>query len=717
MAVLYAVAAWLIMQVAEVLIDLAKLPDWIGTTTLWLLAIGFPIALIFSWFYELTPEGMKLDNDVDAAESTRRVSDRRLSFLVISLLCAAVILFAYDKWWIPGPPERSVAVIPFMNIGGNPDNDYLVDGITETLRNTVAQLPGLKVPGRTSSFHNKGQGMGVREIAAQLDVANVLEGSVQVVDNKLRVVAQLVDAKTGFQRWGGTFDRDMSNIFTVQDEIVKSVTDAMQVTLSGKGAVKIEPVGTDNVAAYDNYLQGMQHLHKHGNTDLLQAEISFRAALARDPDFYEASVQRASTYMQQASIGEITVADAIEKAAPLVKKLRKERPDDGLALILEIAIQYARAKVQGDGSFDLDKHLAELSTAVERTPNEAGLYVAIGDYLRDAGRPDEFAEWVERGIVVDPLNWGLHMRRGGYLLFGRGDLDGAEAAFTKVLELNPDNPGTLDRIGSIHFQRKQFDQWFAFARKGMDLNPLDAEIPGGFAIALSWFELNDEADKYLQRATEISPDNAIVRYAKLYRLLLGDDGRARDLSKSLLQADIENRFYMYWGSAIVFVSTMVELGETDKALAVLEDMQPGVTSPDFMPKNDKQWVLQYVAVLALAQSQSREDTLTLLDEVVPRWDQDFPHWRVSGPNLEGRNNSWKVVPIEMARGNTRRAIEQAVENLADVEDVMRFRHLYFWKALAQEPAVAARLEELEAEAKKGGKDIWAYIEGNDLQLD
>ena len=215
MLVLYVVAAWLIMQVAEVIIALANLPDWIGPGILGLLAVGFPIALAFSWFYELTPEGMKLEKDIDPAESTTHVTGRRLDFLVISLLCAAVILFAYDKWWIGDPPEKSVAVLPFINLSGNPDNEYLSNGLTETLLHALAQLPDLKVPARTSSFYFKGQGIDVREVAAQLGVSNILEGSVQRDGDKLRIVAQLIEAETGFHLWSETYDRNMNNIFAV----------------------------------------------------------------------------------------------------------------------------------------------------------------------------------------------------------------------------------------------------------------------------------------------------------------------------------------------------------------------------------------------------------------------------------------------------------------------------------------------------------------------
>jgi tetratricopeptide (TPR) repeat protein len=584
--------------------------------------------------------------------------------------------------------------------------------------NALAQLPGLKVPAQTSSFYFKDKDIDAREIGAQLGVAYLVQGSVQRAGNKLRIVAQLIEAETGYQLWSEPYDRDIGNIFAVLDEVATMVARKMQVTLPGGGG-KIETVGTDNVAAFDWYLKGMEQKNKKSNTNLLQAEISFRQALANDPDFFEARLERAFTYLAQGNFGEITSAEANEKLIPLLDRLQEERPDNGLVLILAIAVQYNRAEIQGDGSFKLDKHLAELSAAIERTPNEARLYVAIANYLRDAGRPDEFAEWVERGIVVDPLNWALHMRRGGYLLFGRGDLDGAEAAFAKAMELNPDNPSALSRIGSIHFPRKQFAQWFEFSRKGMDLGPLDAEFPGGFAIGLSWFGLIDEADKYLQRAIGIAPDNAFVRQAKLYHLLMKDQVQARDLSEDMLRDDIEDRFDTYWWAAIVFVSTMTELGETGEALKVLEELQPEVTSPGFVAENTKQQALQYVAVLALAQTQSSEDTLKLLDAVVRRWDRNqvLQRWRLSGPKFEGRYNAWKVVPIEMARGNTKRAIELALENLADVEEVMRFRHLYFWKELAQEPEVAARLRELEVEAKKGGEAIWDFIVENDLQLD
>ncbi|MCZ6826123.1 MAG: adenylyl cyclase, partial [Gammaproteobacteria bacterium] len=225
MAVLYMVAAWLIMQVTEVLITLANLPHWIGPTIIWLLAIGFPISLIFSWFYELTPEGISLEKDIDPEQSITHVTGRRLDFIIISMLIAAVILFAYDKWWTRGPPEKSIAVLPFMNMSDDPEQEYFSDGISEELLNVLAKIPGLRVVARSSSFQFKGENRDIIDIGQQLNVAHVLEGSVRRAGGQLRITAQLIDASNGFHLWSETYDRELVNIFAVQDEIAAAIGD------------------------------------------------------------------------------------------------------------------------------------------------------------------------------------------------------------------------------------------------------------------------------------------------------------------------------------------------------------------------------------------------------------------------------------------------------------------------------------------------------------
>jgi TolB-like protein len=205
MAVLYVVAAWLIMQVAGVLIDLGSLPEWIGPIVLPLLVIGFPIALILSWFYEITPEGISLEKNVEAAESITHVTGRRIDFIVIALLCAAVIVFAYDKWWVGPPPEKSIAVLAFENMSGDPDQEYLSDGISEELLNLLAKIPELDVRARSSAFSFKGKNVAIPTIAQQLNVAYVLEGSVRKAGSRVRITAQLIEASSDSHLWSESF--------------------------------------------------------------------------------------------------------------------------------------------------------------------------------------------------------------------------------------------------------------------------------------------------------------------------------------------------------------------------------------------------------------------------------------------------------------------------------------------------------------------------------
>ena len=213
MVVLYVVAAWLIMQVAEVLIGLAKLPDWIGPATLGLLALGFPIALIFSWFYELTPEGISLEKDVHPAESITHITGRRLDFLVISLLCAAVILFAWHTWWPFTATEldrqktgleteiaiysNSIAVLPFLNIDGSAKTRAFSTGLAEDLLNRLATIPNLRVSARGDSF-SLAANTASDVVRERLRVAYYLEGSVRLVQDRLRVVIQLINSEDGF---------------------------------------------------------------------------------------------------------------------------------------------------------------------------------------------------------------------------------------------------------------------------------------------------------------------------------------------------------------------------------------------------------------------------------------------------------------------------------------------------------------------------------------
>lgn len=715
-AVAYLAVSWLLIQIAETIFPLFEFPDSAARTVVILVAILFVPTLIFSWFFELTPGGFVRDKDLDRDVTSSTQPGRKFDFTIIGLLSVALIYFVSTHDWneedgtgVFSFPEKSVAVLPFVNMSGNPDNEYFSDGLTETLLHTLAQLPGLKVSARTSAFFYKGQDIDIREVAENLGVQHVLKGSVQREGNKVRIVAQLIEAETGFHLWSQTYDREMTDIFAVQDDIALSVAAAMKVTLAGgigQGGSKIESVGTHNVAAYEKYLQGLQQKNIFNNTSLLLAKISFESALALDPDFFEARLELAHTYQPLGAFGVITQSDADAHVSSLLNRLREERPEDLDVLVLN-------ALHQGVDAIDVEKLLTKLQAAAEESPSDAP-YKDIARLLDKTSRPEEAFEWRGRGLVVDPNDWQLHFHRAAYMR-KNDDLDGAEAAFARAIELNPDNPMLLDEAAIVASRRGDYAQWFAMTRSAMEADPLAYDFWPYIAIQLYTLGLMDEGDRYLQRGIEIAPDRDFTRAGQLYRLMLQDDYEgARNLSETMLRDKLANQVGIYRIAALVFVSTMIELDRTTEALAFFEQLVPGVTSPSFWFADYKEAAIQFYAALALAGTPANEEILRALDKYVAGAEQAYPRWE-GLPDMKTQ--------LALAHGNMDMAVENALEDLDGRRFLLetwdwplRYQHIYFFKELAKEPLVAERLRELEAEAKKGGEDIWAYIVEHDLQL-
>ncbi len=398
MVVLYALAAWVIMQVAEVLIDLAKLPDWIGTTTLGLLAVGFPIALIFSWFYEITPQGISLEKDVDPEESITHVTGRRLEFIVISLLCAGLILFAYDKWWIGPPPEKSIAVLAFTNMSGDPDQEYFSDGISEELLNVLAQIPELRVISRSSSFSFKGKDIAIPTVAKQLNVAHVLEGSVRKMGNRVRITAQLIEARSDSHLWSESFDREFDDIFAVQEEIAAAISDALKVKLALVAGEAVQPtvIKAANTAAYDAYLQGRESIHHRGREAMEDAVHHLERSLRLDNDFAPAHAQLAIATMLLTGYVASPREEARRIGAAHLDRAQELQPD-----LAEAHLGRALLAYYADDDESAIEH-AQKALAVN--PN----YIAAMDRLHSSlgrlGRYEAAHTVLEQMLVTDPLS-------------------------------------------------------------------------------------------------------------------------------------------------------------------------------------------------------------------------------------------------------------------------------------------------------------------------
>ncbi len=443
MAVLYGVAAWLIVQVAEVLIDLAKLPDWIGTITLWLLAVGFPIALIFSWFYEITPEGISLEKDVDLAESITHVTGRRLDFIVISLLCAAVILFAYDKWWMGGRPEHSIAVLPFENMSSDPEQEYFSDGISEELLNVLSKLPGLRVVARTSSFQFKGENRDIIDIGRQLNAAFILEGSVRKAGPQVRITTQLINASNGFHLWSETYDRELENIFAVQDEISAAIVESLKEHLGLQVEAAPRVIAAANIEAHDAYLRGHHLVVQRSPAALEGAVREFGKAIALDPDYALAHAELAMATLLLPGYGNLTDIEAIARAAPHAERAMTLDPSLSEAHAATGFLLWQKGNVE--------EALTHFEQAIQINPNYAVVYNWMANLLGGRfGRYEEAFAMRETALRLDPLSIPA---LGNYIssLIVRNRLAEAERELEKFASIRPSGyaraRGTMTSLG------------------------------------------------------------------------------------------------------------------------------------------------------------------------------------------------------------------------------------------------------------------------------
>jgi TolB-like protein/Tfp pilus assembly protein PilF len=426
MAVLYVVSAWLILQVVEVLMGLAPMPEWIGRAVLAILAIGLPIALIFSWFFELTPEGMSLEKDVEAAESITHVAGRRGDFIIIALLCAAVLLCAYDKWWISPPPEKSIAVLAFENMSGAPDHDYFSDGISEEILNLLAQLPELTVISRPSSFSFKDKEVPIPAIAEQLNVAHVLEGSVRRVGDRVRITAQLIEARSDAQLWSQTYDREVDDIFAVQDEIAAAISDALKVKLAVVADGKVVPaaIKAASAEAYNAYLQGRELIHSRVTDDLQEAIRHLERSVSLDNRFAPAHAQLAIATLLYHGYsheeGRRTAERHLDRAQVLEPDLAEAHAGRALLALKN----------------DPESTIRHAENALAANPNfiDAMNWLSYG--LRRVGRFDEADSIFERMLVTDPLSIVTRIRYANGLM-SRGRYAEAHAVADRIIVQSP----------------------------------------------------------------------------------------------------------------------------------------------------------------------------------------------------------------------------------------------------------------------------------------
>lgn len=453
MAGLYLIGAWLVVQVAETLLPAFDVPAWVLRATIILLAIGFVPALIFAWIFELTPQGLKRDEDVAPGESIAPQTAQRMNRVIIAMLILALGYFAIDKFLLAPQrsttpaqtasthgdnasdavpdlnDDKSIAVLPFTNMSGNADQDYFSDGMTEELLNVLAKVPQLKVVARTSVFEFKGKGGDVREIGRKLGVGHIVEGSVRRDGQEVRVTAQMVRVADGFHVWSESYDRKLESVFALQDEIAGQIsaqlTESLGVAPALKARTPIEP------AAYDEYLKGRALIRQR--TNLPGAVEHLKAAVAIAPEFADGWSSLSLAFDVMYWYQPMVKADAIEwlaQSADAAMRAQALAPES--ASTLHMLGNVARER------FDYVTAEEFYLRSISVDSSNPDVLEDYAELLYQVGRIQDSAEAARKTVELDPyfiVGW---MR----LFDALSALDlreGAEHALKRMRELNPDN--------------------------------------------------------------------------------------------------------------------------------------------------------------------------------------------------------------------------------------------------------------------------------------
>jgi TolB-like protein/Flp pilus assembly protein TadD len=408
-AVAYAVMSWLVLQVADMAVPALQLPEWVNSLILLLLVLGFVPVLVFAWAFELTPEGIKLQKEVDRDQSITRETGKKLNHITLAALALVVVFVIGERFLFPpasAPVEQSlasgdvsIAVLPFTDMSPNRDQDYFSDGISEEILNGLAKLKTMKVAGRTSSFAFKGRNEDLREIGSALGVQHVLEGSVRKDGDQLRITAQLIKVSDGFHLWSETYDRELQDVFAVQDEISAAIVKALRGNLLGDEApvLQTHEVG---IAVYEKYLAARKKIVTRSNMNLLEARAILEEIIAIEPDFPPALSSLAETLMLLRGDSFFAYGDLDPQEA---RRLATALLDHAIEIDPNFADAFAVRGLMLDSDRKWDEAEIALLRAVELNPSLSNAWTWLGNTAAAQNRIDESIGYYAEATAIDPL--------------------------------------------------------------------------------------------------------------------------------------------------------------------------------------------------------------------------------------------------------------------------------------------------------------------------
>lgn len=713
MAAGYVAASWLLLQVVETLLPVFGFSENAVRNTVIMLAIGFIPALAVSWAFEWTPQGLVRDTRTAPGPAVRAHAKKTWDLVILVVLAMAVGLFAFERFVLTPQreaalieaateagiemgrseasviPDESVAVLPFTNMSADPDNEYFSDGLTETLLHMLAQLNDLKVAARTSSFAFKGKNEDIRTIAEALSVAHVLEGSVQRASNRIRVTAQLIRAADGYHLWSQNYDRDLDDVFAIQDEIATDVAIALGSTLLASNSDAIVGVATEDVRAYDLYLQGLEQLLISTDVSILEADRLFNEALARDPSFIEAKVALVRAFMEQSFKGTLQYEEAMPEAEKLIAEVLANQPDNLAARQIEAILVIDRTVWDQMDMTAIDRQLEELLRLFDEGYGHPWARRIAAGNLAAQERHEEALNLLRQGLVVDPLNFDLLWSHSG-VLQDLGRFDEALVPLMTAMTIEPDNSLVYYSIGNLERLRGRFAEALPYMRQHALMDTTSPYPPRFLADLFNNAGLYEEADRWRNVFRSRNPTELDLISDELFTAIGRDDEATirsvvTDALDRSLKGELDQDLLGPLAQRFAFLSH--EDGKSQEAIDYLESYYPGISDfRNFQPANWLEFRLQYYGVLSLM--------LDVLDEEGDRQllEDSIANARKFGANYEDFDGFYLGIQYLLYGHDAGKAA--FVERYADVKPVFHFH----WQELLESPWLAELREDPEVAA-------------------
>ena len=629
--VLYLVSGWLLLQAGDVLFALLGLPEWTLKLVLGIIILGFPVALVFSWIYELTPEGIKREKDVDRTQSITPETGQKINIAIGVGLAVAIGLLVYQQIQLSGqrdvgtqvaeaqtapqsPPAEvvaededetpSIAVLPFVNMSNDADQEFFADGLSDTLMHVLSQVGGLKVAARTSSFTFKGQNKKVKEIAQELDVKTVLEGSVQKAGDRVRVIAQLIDASDGAHLWSANFDRKLEDIFAIQDEIAQEVVAALKLTLLDEDEAQLTERYQPSLEAYEQVILGRQEVEKRTAKSLEAAEQHFKRAIELDPNYSLAYSGLADTYNLQNNYSDLTIEEMLRLAEPLVDKALELDPLSGEAYTSKASL------LVNAGNRDAAAEAYERAIAL--SPSYARAHQWYSGLLGNLGRHDEALEHGRKAFELDPLSPIIRVSY-AQRLYNRDRVEEAVFLVKEGIKQNPDFANYYSFIEGVLYSEGRVGEARRWLGEVLRINP--DSIGAKVRVCYYYFDLldTDAANRCADRLAESNPENIAVSFLQgNIAWFQGDRARVHQIFGDVSERLSDNAWFteqLQWGYAQLY---MVE-GAIEEAHGAMEQSKPGFYADGGPSVDDTNWMAAIDAAWIADRRGNNELTDALLD--------------------------------------------------------------------------------------------------------